>query len=60
MLFCTISFAQEGKKIKVQSDRTIKNEERFPGATILAKVKKQVYIEHDGIEIWCDRAVHLW
>ncbi len=58
LLFSTISFAQEGKKIKVQSDRTIKNEERFPGATILAKVNKQVYIEHDGIEIWCDRAIH--
>ncbi len=50
--------AQESKKIKVQSDRTIKDEARFPGATILAKVNKQVYMEHEGIEIWCDQAVH--
>ncbi|WP_299899676.1 OstA-like protein [uncultured Aquimarina sp.] len=58
LLFSSIAFSQESKKIKVQSDRTIKNEERFPGATILAKVNKQVFIEHEGIEIWCDQAVH--
>ncbi|WP_103070894.1 OstA-like protein [Aquimarina sediminis] len=50
--------AQEGKQIKVQSDRTIKDQNRFPGATILAKVDKQVYMQHEGIEIWCDQAVH--
>ncbi|GAA3509283.1 OstA-like protein [Aquimarina addita] len=49
---------KEGKKINIQSDRTIKDEKRFPGATIMAKVDKQVYIEHEGIEIWCDQAVH--
>ena len=57
-MFCLISSAQEGKKIKIMSDRTIKNEDKFPGATILAKVNKQVYMEHEGIEIWCDQAVH--
>lgn len=50
--------AQESKKIKVESDRTIKDQERFPGATILAKVDNQVYMEHEGVEIWCDKAVH--
>jgi len=50
--------AQEGKQIKVQSDRTIKDESRFPGATVLAKVDKQVYMEHEGVEIWCDQAIH--
>ncbi|WP_235010979.1 MULTISPECIES: OstA-like protein [Aquimarina] len=58
LLFSLASFAQEAKQIKVQSDRTIKNENRFPGATILAKVNKQVYMQHEGIEIWCDNAVH--
>ncbi|MDY8133975.1 OstA-like protein [Aquimarina sp. 2201CG5-10] len=58
LLFSSIIMAQEGKKIKVQSDRTIKDQNRFPGATILAKVNKQVYMEHEGIEIWCDQAVH--
>ncbi len=63
-LFSAITFAQEekeekeGKEIKVQSDRTIKDENRFPGATILAKVDKQVYMQHEGVEIWCDQAVH--
>lgn len=58
LLLCGIAFAQEGKQIKVKSDRTIKDENRFPGATILAKVDTQVYMQHEGIEIWCDQAVH--
>ena len=62
ILFCSIlslkSFAQEGKPIKIQSDRTIKDETRYEGATILAKVTKQVYMQHEGIEIWCDQAIY--
>lgn len=61
-MFCSIlslkSFAQEGKPIKIQSDRTIKDETRYEGATILAKVTKQVYMQHEGIEIWCDQAIY--
>ncbi|WP_108868597.1 OstA-like protein [Aquimarina aquimarini] len=52
------TYGQEAKQIKVQSDRTIKDQNRFPGATILAKVDKQVYMMHEGIEIWCDQAIH--
>ncbi|WP_025743015.1 OstA-like protein [Aquimarina pacifica] len=58
LLFGAGILAQEGKQIKVQSDRTIKDQNRFPNATILAKVDKQVYMEHEGIEIWCDQAIH--
>ncbi len=58
ILFSTVTTAQEGKQIKVQSDRTIKDQNRFPGATILAKVDKQVYMQHEGVEIWCDQAIH--
>ncbi|MEW7280798.1 OstA-like protein [Aquimarina sp. 2201CG1-2-11] len=58
LLFSATLQAQEGKQIKVQSDRTIKDQNRFPGATILAKVDKQVYMQHEGIEIWCDQAIH--
>ncbi len=58
LLFSVIAIAQEGKQINFQSDRTIKDEKRFPGATILAKVNKQVYLQHEGVEIWCDQAVH--
>ncbi|WP_081212440.1 OstA-like protein [Salegentibacter sediminis] len=50
--------AQEGRKIDYTSDRTLKNEERYPGAIILGKVENQVYFIHEGIEIWCDQAIH--
>ncbi len=50
--------AQEGKVIDVISDRLEIDEENFPGATLLSKVDKQVYLKHQGIEIWCDQAVH--
>ncbi len=58
LFFSSVVFAQEAKQIKVQSDRTIKDQNRFPGATILAKVDKQVYMQHEGVEIWCDQAIH--
>ena len=49
--------AQNTQEINYDSDRTIKNEERYPGALILSKVENQVYFDHDGIEVYCDRAV---
>lgn len=60
LLFCgiTSSYAQEGREINYESDRTIKDEERYPGALILSKVENQVHFTHEGIEIWCDQAVH--
>src|SRR5690606_6744366 len=50
--------AQEGKEIHYESDRTITNEARYPGALILSKVENQVHFTHQGIEVWCDQAVH--
>ena len=50
--------AQVTKKIEYESDRTIKNEEKYPGAFILSKVEKQVHFTHAGIEVWCDQAIH--
>ncbi len=50
--------AQETKVIDVTSDRLQIDEEKFPGATLLSKVKDQVHLVHEGIEIWCDQAVH--
>ena len=50
--------AQESKVIDVTSDRLEIDEKKFPGATLLSKVTKQVYLKHKGIEIWCDQAVH--
>lgn len=53
-----IAFAQVTKKIEYESDRTIKNEEKYPGAFILSKVTNQVHFTHAGIEVWCDQAIH--
>lgn len=50
--------AQEVKKIDYTSDRTLKDEKKYPGAIILSKVNNQVYFVHQGIEIWCDQAIH--
>ena len=56
---CMLSFSQEKKKIRVSAPYYDVNEAEFPGATILTRnSKKQIYIEHDGIEMWCDRAYH--
>lgn len=52
------SIAQVTKKIEYESDRTIKNEEKYPGAFILSKVQNQVHFTHAGIEVWCDQAIH--
>jgi len=56
-------FGQEKEKdsskvIQVVSDRLEINEAEYPGATLLSKVDNQVYLKHNGIEIWCDQAVH--
>ncbi|MCC8361436.1 OstA-like protein [Salinimicrobium sediminilitoris] len=52
------SYAQEGKKIRYESERTLKNEEKYPGAFILSKVNEQVHFIHQGIEVWADQAIH--
>jgi len=52
------AIAQEVKKIDYTSDRTLKDEKNYPGAIILSKVNNQVYFVHEGIEIWCDQAIH--
>lgn len=54
-----LGFSQEKKKIRVTAPYYDKNEAEYPGATILTRnSKKQIYIEHDGIEMWCDKAFH--
>ena len=61
MLFlcCIGNFhAQTSKKIDYTSDRTLKDEKKYPGAIILSKVTNQVHFIHEGIEIWCDQAIH--
>jgi len=54
-----VSIAQERKKIRVSAPYYDKNEETHPGAVILTRNSaKQIYIEHEGIEMWCDKAYH--
>jgi len=62
LFICILKFpyaiAQETKKIDYTSDRTLKDEKNYPGAIILSKVNNQVHFVHQGIEIWCDQAIH--
>ncbi|GGG10413.1 hypothetical protein GCM10011344_08880 [Dokdonia pacifica] len=63
LIFAVFAFAkahtqEERKEIHIKSDVTEKNEIEYPGAVILYKRKKQVYISHEGIEMWCDIAFH--
>ncbi len=61
-LFSTIVSAQEtvvenDSIIRVTAGYQITNEERYPDAIIYSKSESQtVYIEHQGIKIWCDQA----
>ncbi|WP_084625596.1 OstA-like protein [Salinimicrobium xinjiangense] len=53
----TITGFGQQRKINYESDR-FSREERFPGALILTKINNQVYFAHEGIEVWCDQAIH--
>lgn len=52
------SYAQERKEIDIISDVSRIDEEAYPGAFIMNKTTNQVFIEHEGIEMWCDLAFH--
>ena len=49
-------FAQNSD-IEYESDRTGINEKLYPGASIFYKVTNQVYFKHEGIDVWCDKAI---
>ncbi len=63
--FCAVIFLfslfakaqdQPPKEINIDSDINRINEEDYPGAFIFQKSKNQVYIEHEGIDMYCDLA----
>ena len=56
MLSFGYSFPQDNR-IEYKSDRTSFNEKLYPGASIFNKVKNQVYFKHEGINVWCDKAI---
>ncbi|MDR9401432.1 MAG: OstA-like protein, partial [Psychroflexus sp.] len=51
------SWAQPPEKIDYTSDRTQKDEARFPNALLFSKVDKQVKFNHQGIDVYCDKAI---
>lgn len=56
----TCLFAQQKRKIEVKYAGDLEiNEEKYPGAKILTRDdSQQVHIIHDGIDMWCDQAIH--
>jgi len=52
------AYTQERKEIDITSDVTEINEIEYPGAIVMYKKNKQVYIIHEGIEMWCNLAFH--
>ncbi|WP_369907990.1 OstA-like protein [Mesonia sp. K7] len=60
LLTSVFGYAQDStktKRIDYTSERSIKDEEKYPGAFLLSKVTEQVYFNHEGIEVWCDQAI---
>lgn len=51
------SYAQDSTKIDYTSERTSKNEEKYPGALLMYKVNDQVTFSHEGIKVWADQAI---
>ncbi len=54
------SIAQERKTIEIKDSGAFgdKDEENFPGASILTRSDQgQVHIYHDGIDVFCDKAI---
>ncbi|WP_347922313.1 OstA-like protein [Pontimicrobium sp. SW4] len=56
----TCLFAQQKRKIDVKYAGDLEiNEEKYPGAKILTRDdSQQIHIIHDGIDMWCDQAIH--
>ena len=52
-----MSVAQPPEKIDYTSDRTQKDEARFPNALLFSKVNKQVKFNHEGIDVYSDKAI---
>ncbi|PSG86365.1 hypothetical protein C7H52_11785 [Aurantibacter aestuarii] len=63
LLFCFSAnngLAQERKRIEIKDSGAFgeRDEENFPGASILTRSNQgQVHIYHDGIDMFCDKAI---
>ena len=57
VLVSLVSYGQEERKeINITSDVTRIDEEKYPGAVLFSKSDNQIYIKHEGVEMWCDVA----
>ncbi len=56
ILISVVTFSQN-REIYYESDRTSKDQQKYPEALLFSKVNQQVYFKHEGIEVWCDQAV---
>ncbi|NJX14716.1 OstA-like protein [Tamlana crocina] len=53
-------YGQTKKKIQIEyAGKLTIDEERYPGAKILTRDDaQQVHVEHNGANMWCDKAIH--
>lgn len=62
VFFKTIAFAQQQqpKKIEIKYSGFLEfNEAEYPGAKILTRDdSSQIHFVHEGIDMWCDQAIH--
>ena len=60
LFISTLSYSQQKRRIEIEYSPFLdKNEEKYPGATILTRDDmSQVKIKHEGATLWCDRAIH--
>ena len=56
VLMSSLNYGQERKEINITSDVTRIDEIKYPGAVLFSKSDNQIYIEHEGVEMWCDVA----
>jgi len=60
LVFSSVISAQQKRKIEIKASPFLNiDEEKYPGATILTSDdSQQVHINHNGVDMWCDRALH--
>lgn len=48
---------EKSAEIDYISERTSKDEDKYPDALLMYKVNNQVIFTHDGVKVWCDQAI---
>ncbi len=59
-LYHSNTLAQERKRIQIEYSGFLdKDQDNYPGATVLTRDNsQQVHIVHEGVNMWCDKAIH--